>query len=767
MIPGLLADLFSGVAGTLDSIFGTSIFTDLTKGLTDFLKGASFDDLLNGFRKLAKSLAIAFIGFKALSIGKKVFGGLNSMMKIFNKSSKGGSSANPMQSIADGFSSLQKSAGIALVIASIALLAFALKGIAELGTTAVVPLLTFAAVIAILVGTFALFGKALTTNMTGIAVFAIAVSLLAFAMAPIAQSGTEGAIAMAVFGAVIAILVAVFALFVPLLNAAIPGMLAFGVTMLLIGVAAALATPMIEALPPVIDSLSQAFNSAVEAISQAIDLILTSVGNLVEKIADGVSKIVETVGTTLVNVMKQASDSITDVVDSISGGVQGILEKIADIFEAMGNAALNAGKGVKEMAKGIKILVGLNLVDLSGTLLAVSSGLAAIALSSLGLQTVGKSMKLLVDGLLKIVDNGMKLAVIIPMIMQSLMQLGAVIPTLIPHLMLLQTTMTTVMPTFQTFATTALTAMATLMGIAVFTTFASSAFMALDNAVMMSIRYFEMFKGSVNRATNELLAMSSSLIVTARNAFELAVQLTDVTLAMAVMEQQTNSLIKTLNVLRTTVIRLRSAFVAAMNAMKSAALSMMNSVISAFSRMASAAVSIVNNMVARVASAMAGMASAVNRAMQQSINVINSYQAAFQNSGQLLGVAIANGIRSQTSTIMSVIDDIARQANSKINATVNGAKGASKGNKLVYGAYAENYMTYAGVDNNLSNNTAGITSMNAVQSRVDTSSSVNVEVSGFMETTNQPITVMLDSNVLARGIFKPLVKLFDKAKYRR
>ncbi|MFD1902526.1 hypothetical protein GQR36_25465 [Enterococcus termitis] len=82
-------------------------------------------------------------------------------------------------------------------------------------------------------------------------------------------------------------------------------------------------------------------------------------------------------------------------------------------------------------------------------------------------------------------------------------------------------------------------------------------------------------------------------------------------------------------------------------------------------------------------------------------------------------------------------------------------------------AYAENYMTYAGVDNNLSNNTAGITSMNAVQSRVDTSSSVNVEVSGFMETTNQPITVMLDSNVLARGIFKPLVKLFDKAKYRR
>ncbi|MFD1902530.1 hypothetical protein GQR36_25485 [Enterococcus termitis] len=43
----ILADLFSGVAGTLDSIFGTSIFTDLTKGLTDFLKGASFDDLLN------------------------------------------------------------------------------------------------------------------------------------------------------------------------------------------------------------------------------------------------------------------------------------------------------------------------------------------------------------------------------------------------------------------------------------------------------------------------------------------------------------------------------------------------------------------------------------------------------------------------------------------------------------------------------------------------------------------------------------------------
>ncbi|MFD1902529.1 hypothetical protein GQR36_25480 [Enterococcus termitis] len=214
------------------------------------------------------------------------------MMKIFNKSSKGGSSANPMQSIADGFSSLQKSAGIALVIASIALLAFALKGIAELRNNGSCTVTHFRRCNCYFSRNVCPFGKALTTNMTGIAVFAIAVSLLAFAMAPIAQSGTEGAIAMAVFGAVIAILVAVFALFGQLLMRRYHKMLAFGVTMLLIGVAAALATPMIEALPPVIDSLSQAFNSA-EAISQAIDLILTSVGNLVEKIADGVSRLLK------------------------------------------------------------------------------------------------------------------------------------------------------------------------------------------------------------------------------------------------------------------------------------------------------------------------------------------------------------------------------------------------------------------------------------------------------------------------------------------
>ena len=58
----------------------------------------------------------------------------------------------------------------------------------------------------------------------------------------------------------------------------------------------------------------------------------------------------------------------------------------------MGNAALNAGKGVKQMAQGIKILVDMKLGDLTFTLGAVATGLGDMASHASGMSTLGTAM---------------------------------------------------------------------------------------------------------------------------------------------------------------------------------------------------------------------------------------------------------------------------------------------------------------------------------------------------------------------------------------
>lgn len=78
---------------------------------------------------------------------------------------------------------------------------------------------------------------------------------------------------------------------------------------------------------------------------------------------------------------------ISTVISSVGGAVRTVLDGIANVFTSIGTAARNAGLGVKAMADGIQILVGLNLADLAGTLTVVSAGLAAIANS--GIATAG------------------------------------------------------------------------------------------------------------------------------------------------------------------------------------------------------------------------------------------------------------------------------------------------------------------------------------------------------------------------------------------
>ncbi|QEU46212.1 hypothetical protein FMM01_02145 [Schleiferilactobacillus harbinensis] len=136
---------------------------------------------------------------------------------------------------------LQASAGgIAVFAGAVGGMALAMTPLANTGEKGVAAMITFGVVVGALAGVFALLGGKLQASMAGIAVFGAAVSVMALAMAPLAATGMQGAIAMAAFGLVIAGLVIVFAVFGGALTAAIPAMLVFGVTMLMLGAAALL-----------------------------------------------------------------------------------------------------------------------------------------------------------------------------------------------------------------------------------------------------------------------------------------------------------------------------------------------------------------------------------------------------------------------------------------------------------------------------------------------------------------------------------------------
>lgn len=184
--------------------------------------------------KVAKKTVLPVVGIVAK---------LASKLSSLGKAGKGAETAaekvgSLKQMLAGGLNFGIKMAGIALVVASLALLAKSMQGIANAGPNAVANMATFGGVVGGLAVVLGLMGSKLQTSMAGIAVFGAAVSVMALAMAPLVATGTQGAIAMATFGVVIAGLVIIFSVFGSALTAAIPAMLVFGVTMLMLGAAA-------------------------------------------------------------------------------------------------------------------------------------------------------------------------------------------------------------------------------------------------------------------------------------------------------------------------------------------------------------------------------------------------------------------------------------------------------------------------------------------------------------------------------------------------
>ncbi|HEP1521845.1 TPA: tape measure protein [Streptococcus pyogenes] len=161
-------------------------------------------------------------------------------------------------------------------------------------------------------------------------------------------------------------------------------------------------TGLLGGVSGVINSISaviQSLTGVITAVFNGIATVISSVGSTIKDVLTGLGTAFEGFG----NGVKSALEGVGAVIESFGSAVRSVLDGVANILDSMGTAALNAGRGVKEMAKGIKMLVDLSLGDLVATLAAVASGLGKMASSAGGMAILGSAMSKAANGMTRLV----------------------------------------------------------------------------------------------------------------------------------------------------------------------------------------------------------------------------------------------------------------------------------------------------------------------------------------------------------------------------
>lgn len=143
-----------------------------------------------------------------------------------------------------------------------------------------------------------------------------------------------------------------------------------------------------------------ALAAAILATGAAMALV-GSQGEGLQMVLEGVADVVSACGP----VIKDVFEGISDVIQSFGETVSGILNSVSGLIKSIGQSALNAGKGFKELAKGIQIITSLNLIDMGASLGAVAVGIGAIATASSGMGDIGAQMMALATALTMIVST--------------------------------------------------------------------------------------------------------------------------------------------------------------------------------------------------------------------------------------------------------------------------------------------------------------------------------------------------------------------------
>lgn len=306
-----------------------------------------------------------------------------------------GASASSVMKL--GVAVLMVGAGILAAAAGIYVLVQAAIQLSSAGAGAQIALLAIVAGIALLAVGAAAIGPALTVGAVGILAFGAAIALIG------------AGVAVAALG--IAVLVDAiangFALIINTISSNAPQIIS-----IIQAIAEGIRTAM-DGIANIIISVGTAINIALQGIAD----IFKSVGESISTAAQGIGKGIESV-----------FNGISTVISSVGGAVRTVLDGIANVFTSIGTAARNAGLGVKAMAEGIQLLVGLNLIDLASTLTVVSAGLTAIANS--GIATAGPGLQQAGTGLMLIATSAQLASLALQSVPTALSSLSTSLGTL-------------------------------------------------------------------------------------------------------------------------------------------------------------------------------------------------------------------------------------------------------------------------------------------------------------------------------------------------
>lgn len=462
--------------------------------------------------------------------------------------------------------------------------------------------------------------------------------------------------------------------------AAVAGGLSQIITAVSTGIATVIGafTGLLGGISGVINSISgviQSLTGVITAVFNGIATVISSVGSAIKDVLTGLGTAFEGFG----NGVKSALEGVGAVIESFGSAVRNVLDGVANILDSMGTAALNAGRGVKEMAKGIKMLVDLSLGDLVATLAAVASGLGKMASSAGEMATLGSAMSKVATGMTLLSVGATSAATGMTVFATMMTKIQTTVNTL-------QTALTTAATAFMTFATQAMTTATGLSAVNVPIAMFKTQLMTIAPTLAQVSAGFASFVSQISILNTGLAsvgpttaAFNVNLMTLSTSTSALVASITGLTAALTAV----SAIFVQIGASATTAIAQIQAF-SSVTAVVSSAFASMQSMIQ------SAMTAIVASIITSLNQAASQMQSILSRMLSQARTFGSQLEQQMRQSGQRSGQNLAQGLSSQRGAVVSAVSNMVNAAVSRANAGAGPMRqaGAFIGQGLAQGMYS-------------------------------------------------------------------------------
>lgn len=608
------------------------LISQLFTGITDVIKtsGVAISDILKGVGVAAKGLGQGLAA---------AFKGIGAALRMLN----------PAQIIsfgaAVGVAAIGIGAGIAIIAAGFTLLATQSQGIVTIIQAVSVGFGTFAS---LLIGAVA---NAIVTVSGVLPIIAQSMVILTpviYAVASAFRSILEVLPpVITAFGTAISSIITAITPIVSIIASTFESVVQI-VADAIVRIVQALApfipevTKIVETLAPVIQSIIESFNNLVNQISP---------------ILDSLTKLIKEFGTQV----KEILDGVSDVVDSVGGVIEKALQGVAGIFDSIGKAALNAGKGFKQFAQGVKILVDLKLGDLIGTLTATAKGVSDIAASAEGLASAGRGMQQFGQGMMLIQTAGTVISTVLTSLANS-------IPIVVNSITMLGPAMITASASMTMFATSVTTMATSMTGVVANFLMFSAGLVGVQSSIMMIVASFTMLNaiiavlgGVIGTIPGQFNAISTSASGALNTIRQLVSTAASVSAGFANLGSAASSAMSALS------SSVKSAVSQSISVTKSGMQAMTSAIQSASSKMIQIATQTGQNVASKLSQGIRSGSGQAKSAMSSLMSAVRSagVSGASQMTyvGRMIGEGVARGMRQALGSVTAAANAIIEQAN--------------------------------------------------------------------------------------------------------